>query len=84
MLADEHIQSVDRGIPEIFVVVNLVAALFLGDPEVAPSPRHVYFIALHGGMVAMVTMVGDLPAEVRRPQQGVDRLEQRWMSVAAN
>jgi hypothetical protein len=33
---------------------------------------HVHFVLLHGGVVAVVAVVGDAPAEVGRPEGGVE------------
>lgn len=73
LLANKHVQSVDRSVPEVFVVVNLVS-VFLGYPEVTPGLRDIHLVPFHGRMVAVVTMMGYPPAEVRRPEQSMDDL----------
>ena len=73
LLANKHVQSVDRSVPEVFVVVNLVS-VFLGYPEVTPGLGDIHLVPFHGGMVAMVTVMGDFPAEVWRPEQGMNDL----------
>ena len=79
LLPKEHVQSVNRRVPKVLVIVDLMAVVMtvgalLGNAEIAARFRDVYLVPLHGSVVAMVTVVRNLPAEVRRPQQGVDRL----------
>lgn len=80
LLPKEHVQSVNRRVSEVLVIIDLavvvvvVVAALLGNAEIAARFRDVYLVPLHGSVVAMVTVVRNLPAEVRRPQQGVDRL----------
>ena len=81
LLPKEHVQSVNRRVSEVLVIIDLavvvvvVVAALLGNAEIAARFRDVYLVPLHGSVVAMVTVVRNLPAEVRGPQRSVDNLE---------
>jgi hypothetical protein len=53
------------------VFLNLATVNLLGNAEVAAGLGDVDLITLHGGMVRVMTMVRDPPAEVGSPQEGV-------------
>lgn len=76
LLPDQHVHGVNGRVAENLVVVNLVVAL-VGDPEVFPGLGDVHFVALHRGVVGVVAVVRDLPAEVRCPEGGVGDLRGR-------
>jgi hypothetical protein len=70
LLADKHVQGVNRGVSKEFVPVDFVVGLF-GNAKVLAGLRNVYLITLHRSVVGMVTVMGDLPREVRSPQEVV-------------
>lgn len=42
-----------------------------GDTQVAPGLRYVDLVAFHGRMITVMAVMGDPPAEVWRPEEGV-------------
>ena len=83
LLPNQHVKCVNRRVPEVLVIVKFSLVMLLGDAEVAARFRDVHLVSLHGSMVAMVTVVRNLPAEVRRPQKGMDRLGRPENTLAA-
>ena len=70
LLTDQHVQGVDGGVAQEFIVVESRITL-LWKAEVGTSLRYINFITFHRGMVAVVAVVGDLPAEIRSPEEGM-------------
>lgn len=57
----------ERCVAKIFLVINsLVLIIFAWDAKIASSLGDVDFIFFHRGMVHMVSMMRNLPAEKRR------------------
>lgn len=73
LLTDEHEQSVHGGVTEVLRPVDLLTSS-LGDTEIASQLGDVHLITLHRVVVHVVTVVGDTPAEVRGPEEGVSDL----------
>lgn len=71
LLADEHVESVKRGVSEVMLVVDLLAGLLVREVEVGAGFGDVDLVLFHGGMVGVVAMVGDSPGEEGSPHRGV-------------
>lgn len=75
LLTDQHVHSVNGGVAENFVVIDSMALGFIWDVKVLASLGDINLIALHGCMVAVMTVVGDFPAEIRSPEERMGDLE---------
>ncbi len=67
LLAHQREQRVDGCIAQVLVVVDFGVTIFFGDTKVATRHRHVYLVALHRGVVAVLPVLRDLPSELWRP-----------------
>jgi len=70
LLADEHEESVNRGVPDVMLPIDILV-LALWDTKVRAGLGDVHFILLHRSMVGMVAMVRDAPREEGSPHEGV-------------
>ncbi len=63
LLSDKRIERIYRRVAEILVPVDLVIWR-IRDTKVASGLRNINLILFHGGMIAVVAVMGNLPAEV--------------------
>lgn len=75
LLADQHKKSIDGGVAKNFVPVDFVIKQVLGNIKVFTGLGNIHFIALHWGMVRVMTVMRNPPREVRSPQEWVGDLE---------
>lgn len=69
LLTDEHVEGVEGGVAEVLFPVDplLFLDVLRRKAEAGSRLGHVHLVAFHTGMIHVVTVMGDLPAEVGCP-----------------
>jgi len=74
LLADEHVQGKQGCVAQDVFVIEGLSVLGWRQADVSPGFRDVYLISFHGGVIRVMTVVGNFPAKVRCPEERVSDL----------